>query len=141
MQNQILFFILLSALALLCTGCTENISGVPPGSLPDNMTPGPTVTMPPAQSVTVQINEKDPITASIKVIFAGGKGQIATKDILIRLTRSDGEVIVEHLTARMQDEVDLQGTKESDRIEVYVTLNTGKTYKIIDQLVPYRTLG
>jgi len=37
--------------------------------------------------------------------------------------------------------VDIQGTKESDRIEVYVTLNTGKTYKIIDQLVPYRTRG
>ncbi|OPZ42884.1 MAG: hypothetical protein BWY93_01596 [Euryarchaeota archaeon ADurb.BinA087] len=141
MQNQVLFFILLSGMALLCAGCTESIPVVPPGSPPDSMTPGPTVTMPPGQSVTVQINEKDPIKATIKVIFAGGEGQIATRDILVRLTRPDGEVIIEHLTAEMQDEVEIQGTKESDRIEVYVTLNTGKTYKIIDQLVPYRTRG
>ena len=141
MQNQVLFFILLSAMAFLCAGCTESIPVVPPGSPPDSMTPGPTVTMPPGQSVTVQINEKDPIKATIKVIFAGGEGQIATRDILVRLTRPDGEVIIEHLTAEMQDEVEIQGTKESDRIEVYVTLNTGKTYKIIDQLVPYRTRG
>jgi len=141
MQNQVLFFILLSTMCLFCAGCTESLPEILPDNPPDNLTPEPTVTMPPGQSVTVQINEKDPIKATITVIFAGGEGQIATRDVLVRLTRADGEVIIEHLRAEMQDEVELQGTKESDRIEVYITLNTGKTYKIIDQLVPYRTRG
>ena len=141
MQNQVLFLILLSTMCLFCAGCTETIPEILSENTPDNLTPGPTVTMPPGQSVTVQINEKDPIKATINVIFAGGEGQIATRDVLVRLTRADGEVIIYHLSAEMQDEVELQGTKESDRIEVYVTLNTGKTYKIIDQIVPYRTRG
>jgi hypothetical protein len=34
-----------------------------------------------------------------------------------------------------------QGTRETDRIEVWVTLNTGIQYKVIDQLLPYRTRG
>jgi hypothetical protein len=97
--------------------------------------------MPPGQSVTIQVNEKDPIDATITVIFSGGEGQIATKDILVRVTRSDGEVIIKHLAAEKGDSVEIPGTKDTDRIEVYVTLNTGVTYKVIDRLLPYRTRG
>jgi hypothetical protein len=99
------------------------------------------VTLPPGKTVTVQVNEKDTSYATITVIFSGGEGQIATKDIVVRVTRADGEVVIEHLPAEKGAELIIQGTKDTDRIEVYVTLNTGDTYKIMDQLLPYRTRG
>jgi len=102
---------------------------------------GPTATLPPELDVEIQINEKDPIYATITTVFAGGKGQIAVKDILVRVTTSEGKVTEQHLEPLKGSEVKFQGTKGDDRIEVYVTLNTGATYKIIDRMVPYRTRG
>jgi hypothetical protein len=141
MQNQVLIIIAVAVALLFTAGCTGNFPSVIPGESPSVPTPGPTVTMPPGQSVTVQVNEKDTSYATITVIFSGGEGQMATKDILVRVTRPDGEVIIEHLPAEKGAELIIQGTKDTDRIEVYVTLNTGYTYKIIDQLLPYRTRG
>jgi hypothetical protein len=141
MQNQVLIIIAVAMAFLFTAGCSGNFPSVTPDGSPSVPSPGPTVTMPSGQSVTVQVNEKDPINAKITVIFAGGEGQMATKDIRVRVTRADGEVIIEHLPAEKGAELIIDGTKDTDRIEVYATLNTGVTYKIIDQLVPYRTRG
>jgi hypothetical protein len=135
MRNQVLIIIAMAAAFLAIAGCTGNL----PNDSSSVPTPGPTVTMPPGQAVTVQVNEKDTSYATITVIFSGGEGQMATKDILVRVTRPDGEVIIEHLPAEKGAELIIQGTRDTDRIEIYVTLNTGKTYKIVDQLLPYRT--
>jgi len=105
------------------------------------MIPGPTVTLPPEHAVEIQINEKDPIYATISVIFAGGKGQVMVTDILVRVTRSDGRVTEKHLEAVKGAELKFDGTKEDDRIEAFVSLTNGNTYKVIDQIVPYRTRG
>ena len=122
---------------LLSAGCT----GILPereGSVP---APGPVQTLPPGKDVTIQINEKDTSYATVTVIFSGGEGQIAVRDILVRVTHPDGTVLSGHLPPVKGEELVLQGTRGTDRIEVWVTLNTGITYKVIDRLLPYRTRG
>lgn len=138
-----LFAILLLA-GVAITGCMQSPGGsgsLSPGNSQGTLVPGPTVTLPPEQTVEIQINEKDPIYATIPVFFAGGKGQVAVKDIVVRVTRADGKVIEKHLEPLKGAELKFEGTKETDRIEAWVTLNTGSVYKVIDQLVPYRTRG
>lgn len=140
---SLLCIALLLAGAAAC-GCTQAPGGTAPagtGATQGGLVPGPTVTLPTEQSVEIQINEKDPIYATIPVSFAGGKGQVAVKDILVRVTRADGQVTEKHLEPIKGQELKFEGTKETDRIEVWVTLNTGNVYKVIDQLVPYRTRG
>ncbi len=75
-------------------------------------------------------------TVLITVTFAGGPGQIFVDSILVRVTRSDG--LKEEKEIPFKDQiplgasVDLAGTKGSDRVEVYATIN-GVTYKVRDQ--------
>lgn len=138
MKPGFVTFALICAALLLCAGCMETLPGLPPSDSAD-LKPQPTVTLPEGQSVTIQVNEKDPIYSTISVVFAGGAGQVAVRDISVRVTRSDGEVITDRLPAEKGSEIFFQGTQGDDRIEVFVTLNTGVTYKTIDQLVPYRT--
>ena len=138
MQNRALILIIVAA-AILCTaGCTSPAVPANSSSVP---TPGPTMTMPPGQAVAIQVNEKDTSYATISVIFSGGEGQVATKDVLVRVTRPDGEVLIGHLSPVKGEELILQGSRDTDRIEVFITLNTGVTYKVIDRLLPYRTRG
>jgi hypothetical protein len=137
MQNRVLILLTVVAAFLFTAGCTS----IPEDSASSVLTPGPTMTLPPGQSVFIQVNEKDTSYATISVIFSGGEGQVATKDILVRVTRPDGEVMIGHLHPVKGEELVLQGSRDTDRIEVFVTLNTGVTYKVIDKLVPYRTRG
>ncbi len=122
---------------LLLAGCTDIIPGREAG-VP---TPGPTQTLPPGKDVTIQVDQKDPIYATVTVSFAGGEGQIAVTDIELRFTRADGTVTTEHFRPVKGDEVVFQGSKETDRLEGWVTLNTGITYKTLDMQIPYRTRG
>jgi hypothetical protein len=89
----------------------------------------------------VQVNDKDPIYATVATIFAGGEGQIAVKSIEVILIRSDGQVQKGMLEPVKGAEVKLQGTRGTDRTVVYVTLNTGDTYKVIDQPVLFKERG
>ena len=99
----------------------------------------PTQTLPPGKDVTIEVDQKDPIFATVTVSFAGGEGQIAVTDIELRFTRADGTVTTEHLHPVKGDEVVFQGSKDTDRLEGWVTLNTGVTYKTLDMQIPYRT--
>lgn len=129
----------LIAVLLFLSGCTTPWSDGNSGSSVPS--PGPVQTLPPGQDVTIQINEKDTSYATITILFSGGEGQIAVRDILVRVTRPDGVVLTEHLPPVKGAGVTIQGSREIDRIEVFVTLNTGITYKIIDRLLPFRTMG
>ncbi len=143
MQNFVLILIIVTAAFLLTAGCTSVIPDTPviPNNSSSVSTPGPTMTLPPGQSVVIQVNEKDTSYATITVVFSGGEAQVTTKDILVRVTRPDGEVLIGHLRPVKGDELVLQGSRDTDRIEVFVTLNSGVTYKVIDRLLPYRTRG
>jgi hypothetical protein len=131
--------LVLIAVLLLLSGCTTPWSNGNGGSSVPS--PGPVQTLPPGQDVTIQINEKDTSYATITILFSGGEEQIAVRDIVVRVTRPDGAVLTEHLPPVKGAEVTIQGSRETDRIEVFVTLNTGITYKIIDRLLPFRTRG
>jgi hypothetical protein len=148
MKQKSLFPALVSLLligSLAFCGCTSQGGFIPEipgqGNTGGSLQPGPVQTLPPESTVEIQINEKDTSYATIQVIFAGGKGQIAVTSILVQVTRPDGQVITRTLPAEKGAEVKIQGSKDTDRIEVFVSLNTGKTYKIIDRLLPYRTRG
>jgi hypothetical protein len=151
MKFNVLFAIGSFMLLILAAGCTgtqtssagsggpaaTGASSVAAGS---NLVPGPTESVPEAYSVTIVVQEKDYL-GSIPVIFDGGNGQVHLKYGTVRLTRADGQVITGQLGNKKGDEVDLQGTKETDRVEVWITMDNGQTYKVIDQLAKYRTRG
>ena len=140
MKPGFIIIALVGAALLLCAGCTDTSPPtVPPASTPTSLTPEPTVTLPEGQSVTIQVGQKDPIYNTIPIEFSGGAGQVAVRDVRIQATLSNGEVITDHLPPEKGATVIIQGTQADDRVEVFITLNTGMTYKTIDQLVPYRT--
>ena len=137
MRSSVLMLFLAAAVLLMLAGCTT----APPLLTPTLTvpTPEPTQTLPPGQEVTLQVNQKDPIYDTITVVFAGGEGQIAVTNIIVKVTLSDGKTETKQLSPVKGEEVRFQGTRETDRVEAWVTLNTGKTYKTVDTLLPHRT--
>jgi hypothetical protein len=103
--------------------------------------------MPEYTAVIVDVGEKDYL-GIIPVIFQGGKGLGATKKVDVKLTLADGSVQTATIGTKKGDDVELQGTRgsgsergQADRVEVWVTMNTGQTYKIADVLREYRSRG
>jgi hypothetical protein len=113
---------------------TQVIIAVPTDSLPRDLTQPP-----PQYAADIRI-DKDRVYSTITVTFVGGSGQIFVKKVLVRVTRSDGLKEEEEIPFKGQipggASVDLAGTKGSDRVEVYVTIN-GVIYKIRDESAVY----
>jgi len=100
--------------------------------------PGPTKVPPESLRIWFQA-ERDPVTNIVSVIFAGGKGQLGVRDILVRLTRFDGQVLTATFRpTTMGEGVSLQGSKYADRLEVIVTYNNGGVYSVIDKVFEYK---
>lgn len=137
MRSSALMLFLAAAVLLVLAGCTT----APPLLTPTLTvpTPEPTETLPSGQGVTLQVDQKDPIYDTITVVFAGGEGQIAVTNIIVKVTLSDGKTETKQLQPIKGEEVRFQGTRGTDRVEAWVTLNTGKTYKTVDTLLPHRT--
>ena len=150
MQKKIsVLLILLLCAAIGIAGCTgttgtPSATGAPSGpqetSAPtqNNLVPSPTDVVPDNNAVTVVVQEKDYL-GQIPVVMGGGKGQILVKSARIVLYRSDGQVINEKLGINKDDTTNLQGTKQTDRVVVYVSEVNGKEYKVADVLSEYRT--
>ena len=72
--------------------------------------------------------------------FIGGPGQVIVKNILVRVTTSDGRVEQKNILIGNQvstgASVDMKGTRGSDRVEVFVTLG-GVMYKLKDENMTY----
>jgi hypothetical protein len=149
MKIHYLAIALMLGILLFTSGCTYTgklgPSGFPGLGPADETTPSlqpsPTDRMPTEQEVQVQVNQKDSSYATVTTIFAGGKGQNMVKDITVTLACSDGSVRSGTLEPRKLSEVTLQGTRGTDRITVRVTLLDGKTYKVVDQEVPFKNLA
>ncbi len=150
MLSRIPFIILICAAIALagCTG-TQNFpgtatpaSGTSTGTGPagGSLVTSPTDAVPDYHAVKVDVGEKDYL-GNIPVIFQGGKGQSAVTKIDVKFTRADGQFQMLTLGIKKGDEVELQGTKQTDRVEIFVSMNTGQTYRIVDVLSPYRTRG
>jgi len=104
------------------------------------LTTEPTQAMPAKIAVTVNVDQKD-YTGKIPVTFGGGEGQAAVKNIEVILTRDDGSTATATLLPNLGESVTLQGTEVrgsatagTDRVQVYVHMFSGDTYKVADVL-------
>ena len=107
-----------------------------------SIVPEPTDTMPEDEMVSVQVN-RNPITEdpTITAIFNGGLGSDITQSMNLTVIRADG--IYETDSVRHPDmgsSLTLKGTTKSDRVIVEVTMDSGKIYRVYDQLVPFTKL-
>ena len=151
MQYRVTFsiiFLICAALAIAgCTG-TQNTSAAPAagsgsGSLGSsantgNLAVSPTDAVPEYNVVMADVGEKDYL-GNIPVIFQGGMGQIHVKKIDVTLYRSDGQVKTATIGTNKGDQVELVGTKQTDRVVVRVSMDNGQSYTINDVQSPYRT--
>ena len=146
----IMIVLLCSALAIAgCTGTpaspaaptpasgTPAGSGTSPASSGATLTTVPTDIVPGTNQVTVEVGVKDYL-GNIEVIYQGGMGQIHVKKITAKITRADGQTQIKPLENKKGSTVELEGTKQTDRIEVWVDMDNGQTYKINDVLREYR---
>jgi len=138
-------------LCALCAGCTSPTQAeikptpTPPATLPPTTSPSiATVvatplaveTLPSEQYVDLELSKERP-DATLHLLYNGGKGEIFIQNIMMRVTGSDGQVSEQYMNdgkrkPRRGDELVMQGTRGSDRIEIFVT-SSGKTYKLIDK--------
>lgn len=122
------------------TGSGTASSTPPPGGslVTGTLTPGPTQVPPPNLDVKFQA-ERDPISGIVTVTFTGGAGQNGVREVLARLTRSDGQVITKTFTIpQIGISETLQGTKMTDRIEVSVSYYNGERYTVLDETFEYK---
>ena len=147
----IMIAVIISAVAILVTG------GIP--QLPASPAPvittvtsttamvAPTISLPPTTApveflpanlqVAVSVEPKT-IGGMVTVNFLGGKGRAQVKEIQGRLTYPDGTVVTGSADAQMEfPQLLLQGSRDTDRLEVFALMTSGRTYKILDQNVIY----
>ena len=155
----------LTAIFLLVAGCTQTSPATPPPttvspttvatvppettvtvttiqttSAPTALTTGPVETIPSMYAVEVQVTRNTvSISPDIVATFRGGAGINFVRSVDVKVTRSDGQVKTGSLVKpTVGDTITLEGTREDDRVEVTVNLVDGKSYKIYDQILPFR---
>lgn len=154
MQYRVTFsVILLFCAAIAIAGCTgtqtspvATTTGSGTGSSgssgsstsTSNLVVSPTDVVPEYNLVMANVGEKDYL-GNIPVIFQGGMGQIHVKKIDVTLYRSDGQVRTATIGTKKGDQVELEGTKQIDRVVVRVSMDNGESYTINDVQSPYRT--
>lgn len=102
-----------------------------------SLVPGPTQTIPPGKEVTFQITPGYPsqFTHDLTITFNGGKGQDYVNGIALRVTKSNGEVVEKTLQPRIGDAVTINEAEGDNRVEITVSLVTGGSYKVTDEVV------
>jgi hypothetical protein len=100
-----------------------------PTDTADPSLPLPTQIIPKNQEVFFQV-QKDPITAEITVLFAGGPGINSISSGDVKVTREDGAVVTGSIRPSKGDtELTLSGSKGSDRVEVIAMMYNGQTIR------------
>jgi hypothetical protein len=99
-------------------------------------TPVAVETLPAGQNVDIQVEKQRP-DATIHLLYNGGEGEMFVQNIMMRVTRSDGQVEEHYLNdgtgkPRRGDELVIAGTRGSDQVVVFLT-SAGKTYRILDK--------
>jgi hypothetical protein len=116
----------------------------PPATIPGSLEPGPTVTVPPNFEIAIDVlRDSNTYTRKITVIFQGGKGQLLTQRIDVKVTHEDGTIESKSITRpesgsiQAGSSVIFTGTY-LDRVEMTATIN-GVPYKIYDKLLPLQS--
>ena len=100
------------------------------------LVPLPTQLIPSGQKLYFQV-QKNPVTSKISVIFAGSAGEGSIKSADIKVTHPDGSVATGIiLPLKGVTEITLEGSKETDRVEIIAQMSSGGTYRVYDELVP-----
>jgi hypothetical protein len=100
--------------------------------------PGPTEVPPDNLQISLEVN-RDPQTKVVSVQYMGGRGQNGVKNVSVRLTRSDGQVLTGSFKpVQVGSGTELQGTEKTDRIEITINYYTGAAYKVTDQVFEYK---
>ena len=101
-----------------------------------SLVPGPTQTLPANQELIFQV-DKDAVSGDVTVTVTGPSRNVVN-DIVVRLTRSDGQVTTGYITPNQKvNEVTMPGTRATDRVEVTVNFYSGASYKVIDKTVEF----
>lgn len=145
---------ILSGIVLICilvaiTGCTASQKPVEtPAATSSAATPAAAVTAgtdlvtSPTDSILeankVNINVEKDHLGNVIVTFQGGSGLQQVNKIDVTLNRADGQVKTGTVGINMDDSLTLEGTKNTDRVMVYVSMKDGKRYKLVDTLVPFK---
>jgi hypothetical protein len=101
------------------------------------LVPLPTQLIPSGQKIYFQV-QKNPVTSKISVIFTGsaGEGSIISADI--KVTHTDRSVTTGIIMPlKGVTEITLDGSKETDRVEIIAKMSSGETYRVYDDLVPF----
>jgi len=99
-------------------------------------TPGPTQTLPSTYTLFFQV-DKDVISGDVTVTVTGPSRNVV-KDIEVRLTRADGQVITKDIIPSQKiNDVTLPGTRNSERVEVTVQFYSGEQYKVLDTIAQF----
>ena len=144
MQRKVLGLLaVFICLALASAGCTGSSGSAPAAAsggsgAQDNLQPSPTDVIPDTNQVSVVVQEKV-YDGTIPVVFDGGKGHALVKSISVTLYRADGQIKTVNLGINRGDSVNLEGTRQTDRVVVHVTEMNGQTYKVADVTSTYRT--
>jgi hypothetical protein len=104
--------------------------------------PTPDLVVSPTDSIieanNVIINVDKDYLANVIVTFQGGNGLKQVNKIEVTLIRADGLVKNDEVGTTIGSAKTLEGTKDTDRIMVYVTMKDGKKYKVVDTLIPFK---
>jgi hypothetical protein len=108
----------------------------PPVPVSRALVPLPTQLIPSGGTIHFEV-QKNPVTSRIQVIFTGGaeEGSLISADI--KVTHPDGSVatgIIQPL--KSVSEITLDGSKDTDRVEIIAQMSSGKTYRVFDELLP-----
>lgn len=147
MKRLILLYLTITLMAgMLCAGCTNPapvivVPSPTPAPLPTTpLTTVPTSTPSAVQTLPAEMQvyfdlSKDRTDSRIYLIYQGGKGEIFVQSIRMRVTRSDGQVKdLDMDKPKRGDELVAEGTRGSDRVEVWVT-SAGTMYKVRDEFL------
>jgi hypothetical protein len=100
------------------------------------LVPLPTQLIPSGQKLYFQV-QKNPVTSKISVIFAGSAGEGSIKSADIKVTHPDGSVATGIiLPLKGVTEITLEGSTDTDRVEIIAQMSSGGTYRVYDKLVP-----
>ena len=114
-------------------------SAPPAASSGASLVPSPTDVVPGSRTLNLNV-EKDYL-GNVVVTFQGGAGNGHVQKFVVTVNRADGQVETGTLGTNIGDTVSIAGTKDSDRVIVMASMDDGKTYKVIDEISKFRTLG
>jgi hypothetical protein len=104
----------------------------------NSLIPEPTQIMPKNQEVFFNV-EKDQVNAKITFLFQSGPGINLISSADVKVTHPDGKVLTGTLKPSTGNvELILDGSKGTDRVEVIARMYNGKSYRVKDELLPYK---